>query len=229
MKILLVGLSVVAFLCMFSGSGEPVIAILRGTAVEPYLLALSAENAIVFNLSVGYLVSVFFWLLVVHLPERRRRLLLRDNFSRRYQEFREDTIQIFLWAAIGPHKSSQVKELCDHLRFRRYFGENSSELWYAVLNGLQSNPDRVKDLLLELELFASEVAYVLSTINILDRKVHLFFKRLNENIYRLKNASVYSYDQVKYLGDFLYGIHGRASVIDGLRDHDVIQDMIDEL
>ena len=222
-------LALVAMFGTFSGSTEPVVSFLRGTSIEPYLLALHNGNSIVFNLSVGYLVSLFFWLLVVYLPERSRRLILRDNLSRRYQDFRESTIQILLWASIGTHSSDLPKELCDHRKFREFFDENGKEHWYAALNGLQGNKDRVDELLLELELFASEVSYVLNNVNIQDPKVHSFFKRLSENIYRLKNSTVYSYDQVKYLGNFLWGIHARWSFIDGQLEDDIIQEMINAL
>jgi hypothetical protein len=220
-------LAIVAIFGTFSGSNEPVIDVLLGSPLEPFLLALHNGNSIVFNLSVGYLVTVFFWLIVVYAPERRRRHLLRDNLIRRYHDFREDTIQILLWAAIGTHDSTLPKELCDHRKFRAFFDEK--ERWYAALNGLQGNKDWIDDLLLELELFSAEIAYILNNVSIQDQDVHSFFKRLNENIYRLKNTSVYSYDQVKYLGNFLWGIHARWSFITGQLENDVIEDMIASL
>lgn len=229
MKPVLLLFALAAVFGMFSGSNEPVVEFLRGTSVEPYVRALHNGNSIVFNLSIGYLVSMFFWLLVVYFPERNRRLILRDNLSRRYQDFREDTIQILLWASIGTHDSQLPKELCDHRKFKEFFDENGKEHWYAALNGLQRDNIRIDELLLELELFAGEVSYVLNNINVQDNKVHSFFKRLSENIYRLKNSSVYSYDQVKYLGSFLWGIHARWNIIDGQREDDAIQDMIDVL
>lgn len=119
-------LAIAAVFGTFSGSTEPVIGALRDSPVEPVLLALHNGNSIVFNLSVGYLVSVFLWVLVVYLPERRRKNLLRDNLSRRYRDFREDTIQILLWAAVGTHDSTLPKELCDHRKFREFFDENRS-------------------------------------------------------------------------------------------------------
>jgi hypothetical protein len=222
-------LSLLAVFGMFSGSNDPIVGFLRGTAFEPYLFALHNGNSIVFNLSVGYLVSVFFWVLVVYFPERSRRRILRDNLGRRYRQFREDTIQILLWSAIGTHDSQLPKELCDHRKFREFFDENEKKRWYSAMNGLQGDKARMDDLLLELELFANEVAYVLNNVSIQDPKVHSFFKRLQEHIYRLRNASVYSYDQVKYLGGFLWEIHARWSIIDGQRETDVIQDMIDTL
>lgn len=213
----------------FSGSTEPVVWFLRGTSVEPFLQALHSGNSIVFSLSVGYLVSLFFWFLVVYFPDRTRRLILRDNLRRRYQDFRESTIQILLWASIGTHDLQLPKELCDHRKFREFFEENEKRHWYAALNGLQGTKERMDELLLELELFAGEVSYVLNNVNIQDAKVHSFFKRLSENIYRLKNSTVYSYDQVKSLGNFIWTIHARWNFIDGKLENDVIQDMIDAL
>lgn len=227
-KIVLLLLTLVAIFGMFAGGNEPIIGILRGTPLEPYLYQLNYSNSIIFNLSVGYLVSVFFWLLVVYYPEQHRRHILRDNLNLRYKNFKEDTIHILLQAA-GTYDSSLPKELCDHQKFKEFFYENKKEHWYAALNGLQSSKGHMDDLLLELELLAHEVSYALNNISIQDTKVHAFFKRLNEHIYRLKNANVYSYDQVKYLGNFLWEIHTWWSCIYGQRKNDVIQNMIDDL
>ncbi len=220
-------LTPVAIFGLFSGSTEPAIGLLRGTAIEPLLLALHNGNSIVFNLSVGYLVSLFFWLLVVHVPERQRRRILRNNLARRYKEFREDTIQILLWAAIGTHDSRLPEDLCDHRKFREFFDANGKAHWYAALNGLEK--ERIDDLLLELQLLADEMSYVLNNVSIQDPNVHAFFKRLSERIFRLRNSSIYSYDQVKYLGNFLWEIHARWSMIDGQRENDIVEEMIEAL
>ena len=98
MKVLLLLLAAAAVFGMFSGSTEPVVSPLRGTAIEPTLRALHNGNSIVFNLSVGYLISFIFWLLVVQYPEAKRRALLRNNLARQYQYFKESVIQILLCA-----------------------------------------------------------------------------------------------------------------------------------
>lgn len=83
-------LSAVALVGMFIAGNEPVIAPLRGTAAEPILHSLHYENAIIFNLCVGFLGGVIVWLLNVLIPERRTRSILRDNLRKQYQYFRED-------------------------------------------------------------------------------------------------------------------------------------------
>lgn len=85
------------------------------------------------------------------------------------------------------------------------------------------------ELLLEMELIAQEVAYILNNVSIKNREVHSFFKRLNEHIYRLRNAKVYSYDMVKYIGGFLWEINANWNIVMGYQDHDPVSKMIEAL
>jgi hypothetical protein len=55
------------------------------------------------------------------------------------------------------------------------------------------------------------------------------FKNLSSHVCKLKSASVYSYDQVKYLGNFLWGILAQWSFIEGQREEDIIQEMINKV
>ena len=229
MKVLLLLLAAAAVFGMFSGSTEPVVSPLRGTAIEPTLRALHNGNSIVFNLSVGYLISFIFWLLVVQYPEAKRRALLRDNLARQYQYFKESVIQILLWCSVGSHDSELPKQLCDHLKFKEFFSGNERQNWYDALNGLQDQKHHMHALLFELELLASEVTYVLNNVPIQDPKVHRSLKLLNEHIFRLKNSSAYSGDPVKYIGNFIWGILARWSFVDGQRQDDFIEEVIKKL
>ena len=94
------------------------------------------------------------------------------------------------------------------------------------MNGLQDHKGYLQDLLFEMELLASEVTYVLNNTLIHDERVHRSMKHLNENIHRLKNSSVYSHDPIKYVGNFLWGILGRWSSIEGQQQDDFIEQMI---
>lgn len=227
---ILAALALVAIFCMFSASGEPVIFALKGTPLDAPLVALGWQNAIIFNLSIGYLVTVFFWLLVVYLPEQARKKLLRENLRRRYQDFKEEVIQSMLWAAVGIHDSNLPKELADdHMRFKEFFNQDEKRLWHAVLNGIQGNEDRMRELSVALQMLSDEVVYVLNNVSIQDPSVHQFFKSLNENVYRINNSGADRYDQVKHVGGFLWGILARWNIIDGQREADVVQEMIDRL
>jgi hypothetical protein len=219
-------LAVIAFIVMFVSSGELVLSPLRDTWIEPVLLKLGKPNTIAFNLAVGYLVSTIFWLLVVYLPERSRRRLLRNNLSRAYRSFRESVLQILLWASVGTHDSRLPEQLCNHREFKEFF---NSQRWDAAMNSLQSNELRLQELLLELQIFADELAYILSRVNIQDERAHRILKNLRENIYRLNHWNADTYDHVKSLGRFFWEVLSCSNFIDGQCEADVIQEMIDRL
>ena len=229
LNITLAALVVVATVVMFATSGEPVVPVLRGTSIQQILLALGWPNTIAFNLAVGYLVSALFWLLVVFLPERSRQHLLRANLNHAYQHFKESVLQILLWSSKGTHDSRLPKELSDHRKFIEFFSADESASWYAALNGLQGSELRRHELLLEMEIFSDEVAYVLNNVNIQDEGVHRLFKVLKENIYRLNHSKADTYDYVKDLGRFLWEVLARWNFVEGQRETDIIQQTIDRL
>ena len=229
MKAFILFLAAAAVFGLFSGSNEPVASLLRGTAIEPTLRALHNGNSILFNVSVGYLSSFIFWLIVVQYPEVKRRALLRDNLARQYQDFKESVIAIILDCSVGSHALEFPKQLCDHLKFKEFFSGNGNPSWDDVLNGLQNQRHYMQDLLVEFELLTSEVAYVLNNVPIQDPKVHQSFKRFSRYVFRLKNSSVYSYDSAKYIGEFIWEILARWSFVDGQHEDDFIEEMIRKL
>ena len=228
-NISLAALAIVAALVMFAASGEPVISVLRDTPLESWLQRLGHTNTIAFNLAVGYLVSGIFWLLVVYLPDRSRRAVLRDNLNGSYKRFKESALQILLWCSIGTHDSRLPEELCDYRKFKEFFEANKSARWYEAMNGLQGSEIRMHELVLELEIFADELGYILNNSNIQDAEVHRLFKALKENIYRLNRSREYTDDQVKYVGRFLWEILAQWSFVHGQRDNDIIQETIERL
>jgi hypothetical protein len=209
-----------------AGSNEPTPLMFRGTSIQWILEALHSGNSILFSLSSGVLGGLLVWLLVSWIPDVRKRRIIRTNLLSRYMHFKRDVIHILLFASVGSASSDLVERLTDYEQFQNYFKANNDEQWYAALNGMQDKPDHIKDILAELELLAMEVSYVVSAVDIPEQRVHDFFKRLSENIYRLKHTSVFSYDQVKYLGRFLWGILARWDFIVGQQEDDIIETMI---
>lgn len=188
-----------------------------------------AANPIIFNISISYVASVILWLLVAWLPERRRRAILRTNLRNHYLLFREEIAHILLRAAAGGSHAIDIelpKKLSEPVAFREYFSVNKNQNWYDALNGLQSHPEVLQDLLLEIDLFANEVASVVAKVEFNDLEPLAFFKRLMHHVQRLRNASVYSYDQVKYLGNLVWEVMALWSIIDGQRKEDIVDTMI---
>lgn len=225
-NLIIAGLAVCASVLLFVTSGERIPPSLKDSKIAPLLHELSWPNTIVFNLSVGYLSSTIFWILVVYIPERSRRAILRNTLATQYQQFKQEVVQIFVWASGDSQDVRAVDAMAkDHVHFKTHFSSRS-ERWYAVLNGIQGSELRMHELLLAMEVFSKEVEYVLNNVPINDPSVHDFFKRINENIFRLRESESDTYDRVKHVGGFLWGILARWSIISGQAEEDVVEKMI---
>jgi len=223
-------LAIVAAYFAVAASGERVIPWLRGTPIESALIQLGYTNTIVFNLAIGYLVSLFFWVIVVYLPERKRRAMLRNNLDRTYKYFREEVIQTLLWASNAPYEGIQVEQLAnDHFAFKKFFGNGNKSIWYDALNGIQSSEERLREIYFSMEKLSLEVTYVLSSLPIHDEKIHVFLKDVNESIRTLKHYDTIDYDRVKYIGHFLWRIFARWDLYAGQMQDDPLQTVINRL
>jgi len=210
-------------------SGESLVSGLRGSRLAPVFYALSWPNTIAFNLSVGYLSSVFFWILVVYLPERSRRRFLRETLARRYTEFKREIVQIFIWASGEGRDVQFVEDLAiDHVQFKEYFGSRNDR-WYAVLNGIQSSELRMHELSLAMKIFANEVAYLLNNVSIDDPVIHRVLKQLNESIIRQTELGGDLHDRVKSVGNFLWTILARWNFVEGQAEDDIIEKIIERI
>ena len=228
-KLIVAVFAAISLVLAFATSGEPVIQVLKGSWLEPVLTKFSWPNSIAFGLSMGFLVSTFFWYFVVYLPERARRRILRENLRRSYKWFREGVIKILLWSSDEGANSEEIERLSDYREFREYFREDQSRRWYAVLNGLQNNELRLAEMLQELEMFATEIDYALNSVMIEDQRIHDVLKLLKINIYRLNNWDADRYDLIKSLGGFLWGVFAQWDFALGEVDNDIIQDTIERL
>lgn len=228
-RVILGLLLVLAVFGTFSGSNEPVMGMLEGTWLADIAYRLHFGNTILFNLSVGLLVSVFFWWLFVGIPQAQKRKMLRANLQRYYGYFKEEVVHILLSASGEAYDSNLPEQLLDHEKFKAYFKTEGSRHWYAALNGLQHQQGQINDLLVEMELLGQEISYVLNNIDIENENAHAFFKRLITHLYKLKNCTIYTGDHVKYLGNFIWEILAWWSFIDGQRKSDIVQDMIDSI
>ncbi len=219
-------LAAIAVLLLFVASGEPLAPWIIDSQLAPILYALSWPNTIVFNLSVGYLSSTIFWILIVYLPEKSRRSLLRETLAMRYAEFKQEIVQTFIWASGESQNVQFIEELAkDHIKFKEYFSSNKTR-WYNVLNGIQGSELRMSELLIAMKMFSSEVEYVLNNVPIDDPSIHSVLKRLSENIFRLQESEADPYDRVKYVGSFLWKILARWNNMEGQVEDDIIEKMI---
>jgi hypothetical protein len=226
-------ISLASIVLALKASSEPMPQVFRDTWIDHVFQQFSTGNSIIFDLAVGFLVSLIFYLLVVWYPGRRRRNTIRHSLEERYRSFKEGVIDILLNAGDRgggvPYDADLVSRLLDLRAFRSFFKEpvsESQDRWHTVLNGLDES--LLRELLIELEMFLNEVTFVLSNVDIRDRDTFSFFKRLSEAVYRLRNCTS-GYDEVKPLSQFLWELFAGWSFVEGYADKDIVKVMIDKI
>ncbi len=200
-------------------------------------------NSILFNLAVGYVISFIFYIMVVALPENRKRRLFKKRLINRYRWFRQNVVDILMnsyedYRRKYDHENKLkyfgdqrglIEGLVDYKKFRDFFRENHHQNWYAVLNGLQYEKRFISDLYVEFRLLSDEIFYVLHNVNMDDDQVSSFFHNFFSHTYRLKETSVFSEDQAKYFGGFLWEIMAQFSIIDDNREKDPFMVAINQI
>jgi len=188
-------------------------------------------NSILVNIVAAYV----FFILVVVIPEQRKKRIVKTHFAQVFRDFKLILIDIFLQAADLQQYHSESEKLLDIKCFKEFFdqsdmraGDARNHYWYAVMNGMQRNEYYVEEILTQLEVLRQEILYVLSSLEITDQEVFDFLKRLSHILFTHRKVST-NYDEVEYLADFLWQVFSGWSFISRYSDKDSIEEIISKL
>jgi hypothetical protein len=211
---------------MFKSSTDPHPDIIKGTALEEIFRPFTTGNQITFDITVGVIVSLFVYVLVVRLPAWQKKNRLKAHLLRRYNDLKEQCLMHFLWACKEPAESALIDRLKSQEEFKTFFKERVSQdqdRWHAVLNGLTD--DYVQSLVRELDLFRRELDYTLTTVEVADEKVFSFLRNLTQVLQRSRHWSDRE-DQLKPLSQFMWSMFAGWSFVSWYTGRDHVNEMI---
>lgn len=222
-------LFLLSIIFIFKSSNEDILSIFKETWIEKNFILFPYGNSIIFNISIGIFVSIFFYFIVVWFPDRRKKKLLKNNLSKHYLYFKENCLYIFCHAMNEECNTSLMNKLMLQNEFKIFFKtkiSDSQERWDSVLNGLDNQ--LLYELLGELELLKNEIEFINNNITIDDKDIFVFMKNFSINIYRLRDINLENND-IKILSRFLWQLFSGWSFIDGYRKDDIVQVMISKI
>jgi hypothetical protein len=223
----LAALAIVSISAILLGHENPVFRIAVCAHVRcPQLANFHAWEKIAFDLSVGSLTSIFFYWLVVWIPEHAKRRRIRNSFARHFREFKEDAIATMLMVSDGTFMWGLHRELVDQKKFREYFEQQVSpdqDRWDAVHNKMTEY--YLDEILTHLEILRAEISFAMATIEINDERALEFLKRLSATIIRMRKTTL-DYDSMKGFGNFLWEVFAGFSAVTGYQERDFFDDMI---
>jgi hypothetical protein len=187
-----------------------------------------AWNKVIYDVNLGSLVSIFFYWLIVWLPEHQKRARIKRSFKAEYRSFRQDCIEFFLLMADKTFTSGLPETLLEQSAFREYFKEpvgNGRDRWGLVADALEGY--YLQQVLGRMETFREEVVFVLNNVDIQTDDALAFVKRLSKAIQSVSDIS--PEDEKKGLLRFLWSIFSGWDFVTGYPKTDIIEDMIREL
>ena len=108
----------------------------------PTLAHSHAWEKIAYDLGIGSIISLFFYWLVVRIPENVKRRRIRNSFARHFREFKEDAIATMLMVADGTYAYGFHQELVDQKKFREYFQQQvgrGEDRWESLHNKMSEH------------------------------------------------------------------------------------------
>lgn len=223
---LLVALTMICMVLMLIASSDQRPEQLKGTFAQSFFKQFATGNQIIFDLAIGFIAGIFMYYLVVRLPEYGKRRRLRSHLKSTYESFKQECIVVYLSCFMLSYPAKLPSELLDRDKFKAFFKESytaSQTKWDAVANGL--NDERLKLLIVELEILLQEIQFTLGSIDVRNEKSFAYFKSMSRVLYRSKNWTT-DYDHVKSILGFLWPLHTGWNWVSGYTEEDQVAIMI---
>ena len=187
-------------------------------------------NNLMYEGGLGVVVSIAFYWLLVKIPESTKRRRLRSFLSRSYAAFRKEVVIQFLFASRGSAPLDLVDKITEQSKFRSYFKQPSElvngDKWHDVANNISER--QLYDLLIVTESLRDDIIYVLNNTDIGDERSFLFLQSLRRAI-NAHNFSSTDYDDQKSLMGFFWLILAGWNPVEGYKENDPIQRIIDRI
>ena len=189
--------------------------------------------AVASNVLTGGVVSFLFYVLVVAVPERRKKRIIKTNITKVYRTIKEDILWEVVSASIKGGRDDlaldpdTIANLMTISGFKAAFdgGREANEGFYAFANQMNSPTFEFQAIVLDLGILSKQIDFLLHNYSFDDQELFNFFKRLETFLVRLEHSSA-GYDESKELCGFIREIFAGFNFFEGKRDHDIIERMI---
>jgi len=184
----------------------------------------------------GALISFLFYFLVVFMPERKKRHIIKANLKKMYTSLKRDILYQVIFASQKGGRadlttdSETVERLLTIDGFKNAFegGREGDEGFYAFQNYIGDDVHEYREIIMSLEVLSKQIDFVLHNYPITDEKVFDFFKRLEVFLMRLTKIGP-GYEEEKVLSRFIWEIFGGWNWAEGNRGYDIVEKMIEDI
>lgn len=190
--------------------------------------------AVAVSLLTGGLISFLFYFLVVFIPERRKKSIIKGNLQKFYRNIKRDILWQVVFASIRGGRTDLTTSMqevdalmgIEHFKAAFEHGREANEGFYAFENQMSEDTHEFRAIILSLRVLSKQIEFVLHNYAINDQEAFDFFKRLEAFLMRLQSTEP-GYDESKALCQFIWEIFTGFNIIEGYRGYDPIEKMIE--
>lgn len=191
---------------------------------------------VLFNIVSGGMISFLFYFLVVHVPERRRARVLKDNAIAVYRGLRGDLVTAVVMASVkGGRKDlstslDEIERLTNVDAFKAQFssGRLSHEGYYAFENQMSHRTYEFERIIQDFKILASEPNFFLHNYPGAEAEHFMSLKRLEISLAALIDSQP-GYDESKQLCSFLYSFLAGFDLLKGYLGRDVYLEALERI
>ena len=121
-------LCAVSLFLMCKSYTDPRPEFIKGTAFDAIFRPFPTGNQITFDVTVGIIVSLFVYVLVVRLPAWQKKKRQKAHLLRRYDDLKQQCLTHFLWACKEPAESELIDRPKNQEEFEVFFKEPCPDL-----------------------------------------------------------------------------------------------------
>jgi hypothetical protein len=199
---------------------------LFANALPEHLWHAKAIYKVMYDIGMGGLLSLIFYLLLVRIPENAKRRRIRHSLERQYKIFKQDCLYVIVGITDHLIDPDKVDELLDQKAFREYFTQRvlpSQDRWHVFLNNVDEAA--LLRIINAVDLFREEISFALSATEVSSDEAFQFFKRLSGVIHSIRSTEL-GYDEIKPLSRFLWTLFSGFDFVTGYRKEDLVAMMI---
>ena len=188
------------------------------------------------NILISSLISFVFYFLLVHVPENRRRRMLKRNALSVYRTVKRDVLRSVLAASVAGGRTDlgQDEDSLDTLlkpaNFRATFegGQNGDEGFYAFENQMSSETPEFVEIVYQLRILSHHLNFLMHNFPFKDEDLFGYITRLEQLLLRIQTSGA-GYDESKPLCRYIYQVYAGWDWISGYVGYDRVEKTLFEL